>query len=196
MNLLDLGILLLLALVTLRGYFRGLFQELAVLVGLVGGLMVAAHTYLRVATLLLPWVKNLVWAQALAFILVLVGCYWGVRLVGYLLQRLLYHLYLDVLDRLLGAFFGLVKGTLILGFALLVLGVVMPRDSRLLKESVTTPVLTNVARRTLEFLPPEFKTRIQEYLHRAPRTKERERVSWPSPLFGPSAILKSGSSRS
>jgi|UniRef100_A0A7C5AK56 membrane protein required for colicin V production len=176
MNLLDLGILVLLVLVTLRGYFRGLFQELAVLVGLVGGLFLAAHTYLQVAALLLPLVKNLVWAQALAFISVLVGCYWGVRLVGYLLQRLLYHLYLDVVDRLLGAFFGLVKGALILGLALLVLGLLLPRDSRLLRESVTTPVLTQLAKRTLDFLPPEFKSRIQDYLHRVPRPREKEQT--------------------
>ncbi len=45
MNFLDLGIIALLLLVTLRGYFRGLFQELAVLAGLVGGLVVAARTY-------------------------------------------------------------------------------------------------------------------------------------------------------
>ncbi len=36
MNLLDLGIIVLLGLVTLRGYYRGLFQEVAVLVGLWG----------------------------------------------------------------------------------------------------------------------------------------------------------------
>jgi uncharacterized membrane protein required for colicin V production len=31
MNLLDLGIIVLLGLITVRGYYRGLFQELAVL---------------------------------------------------------------------------------------------------------------------------------------------------------------------
>ena len=54
MNLLDLGILVLLGLVTVRGYFRGLFQELAVLVGVVGGVVVAAHSYLRLASFLKP----------------------------------------------------------------------------------------------------------------------------------------------
>lgn len=174
MNLLDLGIIVLLVLVTLRGYFRGLFQELAGLVGLVGGLVAAAHTYLSVAALLLPLVKNLTWAQGIAFILVLVAFYWGVRLIAYILQRLLYHLYLDTLDRLLGAFFALVKGALILGFALLLVGVVMPRDSRLLRESYTKPILTQLARRTLDFLPPDFKERFQEYLRKVPRPKEKE----------------------
>ena len=41
MNLLDLGIVALLALITFRGYYRGLFQELAVLAGVVGGLFLS-----------------------------------------------------------------------------------------------------------------------------------------------------------
>jgi membrane protein required for colicin V production len=163
MNLLDLGILALLILVTLRGYFRGLFQELAVLVGLVGGLLVAARTYLALAALILPLVQNLYWAQGIAFALVLVVFYWLVRFLAYVLQRLLYHLYLDILDRLLGAFFALLKGCLFLGLALLLLGVVFPKDSRLIKESRLQPVLTQLARRTLDLLPPDFKKRMKDY---------------------------------
>jgi len=173
MNLLDLGIILLLALVTVRGYFRGLFQELAVLVGLVGGLVVAARTYPQVAGLLAPAIKSPQWAQGIAFILVLVVFYWSMRLVAYVLHRLLYHLYLDIIDKVLGAFFALVKGSLILGFVVLVLGVVLPKNTRLVQESATAPLLTRVARQTLELLPPEFKHRFEEYLKKVPRPKEK-----------------------
>ena len=185
MNLLDLGIIVLLILVTLRGYFRGLFQELAVLVGLVGGLLVAAHTYHAVGALLLPLVKNIAWARGIAFVLVLVVFFWGVRLVGYLLNRVLYHLHLDLIERLLGAFFALVKGALILGLALLLLGVVLPKDSRLLKESITTPPLTQLARRTLDYLPPDVKQRLREYLRKVPRTGESK-----EPAVSPEIFVK------
>ncbi len=174
MNLLDVGIIALLILVTLRGYFRGLFQELAVLVGLLGGLLVAARTYLAVAALILPLVSNLYWAQGIAFVLVLVVFYWCVRLAAYVLQRLLYHLYLDVLDRLLGAFFAFLKGCLILGFALLLLGVVLPKDSRLVKESRAQPALVQLAKRTLDMLPPDFKGRVKDFLHTVPLPEEKK----------------------
>ncbi len=174
MNLLDLGILALLFLVTLRGYFRGLFQELAVLVGLVGGLLVASRTYLAVAALILPLVNSLYWAQGLAFAVVLVAVYWCVRALAYILQRLLYHLYLDVLDRLLGAFFAFLKGCLILGLALLLLGVVLPKNSRLIKESRAHPLLVQLAKRTLDFLPPDFKQRAKDYLRSVPLPKEKK----------------------
>jgi len=179
MNLLDLGILILLVLVTLRGYFRGLFQELAVLVGLVGGLLVAARIYLDVAALLLPLIKSLFWAQGVAFALVLVIFYWGVRLLSYILQRLLYHLYLDLFDRLLGAFFALLKGALILGFALLLVGAVVSRDNRLLQGSRTKPILTQFARRTLDLLPPDFKERLKEYLEKVPIPREKKQAEAP-----------------
>uniref|UniRef100_A0A7C3V072 CvpA family protein n=1 Tax=Desulfobacca acetoxidans TaxID=60893 RepID=A0A7C3V072_9BACT len=176
MNLLDIGIIALLMLVTLRGYFRGLFQELAVLVGLVGGLLIATRTYLAAAALILPLVNNLYWAQGLAFALVLIGVYWSVRVLAYVLQRLLYHLYLDVLDRLLGGFFAFLKGSLILGLALLLLGVFLPKDSRLLKESHAAPALIRVAKHTLELLPADFKQRAKEYMNRVPLPKGKSQA--------------------
>ena len=122
MNLLDLGVLVLLGLVTVRGYFRGLFQELAVLVGVVGGVVAAAHGYLRLAELLAPWITDPQYARIVAFAAILVAVYWLTRLVAHFLQRLLYHLYLDFFDRLLGAAFALAKGALIIGFALIFIG--------------------------------------------------------------------------
>ncbi|MFW6126777.1 MAG: CvpA family protein [Thermodesulfobacteriota bacterium] len=189
MNLLDLGVLVLLVLVTLRGYFRGLFQELAVLVGLVGGLVVAARFYLDAAALLLPLVKSLFWAQVLGFAVILVVFYWFVRLLAYVLQNLLYHLYLDVFDRLLGAFFALLKGALILGLALLLVGSFVPPDNRLLQDSRTRPVLIHLAQRTLDLLPPDFKERLKEYLERVPLPKEKRQAGGPGKI----AFLKGAS---
>ena len=73
MNLLDLGIIILLGLITVRGFFRGLFQELAVLVGVVGGVVVAAHTYLRLAGWLQPWITDPHHARWIAFAVVFVA---------------------------------------------------------------------------------------------------------------------------
>jgi membrane protein required for colicin V production len=173
MNLLDLGIIVLLALVTVRGYYRGLFQELAVLVGLVGGVVAAAHGYLPVAGKLKPLIENPLHARGLAFAVILVAVYWLTRLLAHLLQRLLYHLYLDIFDRLLGGFFALVKGGLFVGFALLLAGVVVPRNSQLFKESRTAPHLMNFSRQALGLLPPDFKQRLQDYLRewQKPRKK-------------------------
>ncbi len=179
MNVLDLGIIVLLGLVTLRGYYRGLFQELAVLVGVVGGVVVAAHTYLRLAGLLHPWVTDPQHARWIAFAVVFVAVYWLTRLAAHFIQRLLYHLYLDFFDRLLGGVFALAKGALLIGFVLMLLGVMLPRNSHLLKGSVAAPKLISLARQSLGLLPPDFKQRLNDYLKewRHPRDMRQAEAS-------------------
>lgn len=181
MNLLDLGILVLLALITLRGYYRGLFQELAALVGVVGGVVAASHLYLLLAALLHPWVSNPVYAQWTAFGTVLVVFYWLTRLVAHLLQRLLYHLYLDFFDRLLGGSFALVKGALLVGFGLMLLAVFLPRKSVLFTGSRTAPHLMAFSRQSLSLLPPDFKQRLNDYLKEWQKPSDRRQAQQPSP---------------
>jgi membrane protein required for colicin V production len=177
MNLLDLGIIVLLGLIALRGYYRGLVQELAVLVGVVGGVVVAAHAYLRLAVLLKPWITNPLHARWIAFGVVFVAVYWLIRLAAHFLQRIFYHLYLDFFDRVLGGTFALAKGALLLGFGLMLLGVVMPKDSHLFKGSVTAPHLVYFSRQSLKLLPPDFKQRLNSYLKEWRRPREKQRAA-------------------
>lgn len=178
MNLLDLGLLVLLILIALRGYYRGLFQELAVLAGVVGGVLAAAHLHHLLTPQFAPWISNPNHARWLAFALVLVGVYWGIRLLALLFQRLLYHLYLDVFDRLFGGFFALIKGALLLGFALMLIGLVMPRETHLIKESRIAPHLINFSRQALGLLPPDFKQRLNDYLQQWQNPKKKQEAAW------------------
>jgi membrane protein required for colicin V production len=192
MNLLDLGIIVLLGLITLRGYYRGLFQEVAVLVGLVGGVVVAAHTYLRLAGLLHPWVTDPQHARWIAFAVMFVAVYWLTRMVAHYIQRLLYHLYLDFFDRLLGGVFALAKGALLVGFGLMLLGVVMPKNSHLLKGSVAAPHLVSLARQSLGLLPPDFKERLNDYLKEWRRPRDVRQAGSSRPQAGPAALAPAG----
>jgi uncharacterized membrane protein required for colicin V production len=181
MNLLDLGIIVLLGLIAVRGFFRGLFQEVAVLVGVVGGVVAAAHTYLRLASLVQRWVTDPQHARWIAFAVVFVAVYWLTRLAAHFIQRLLYHLYLDFVDRLLGGVFALAKGALLVGFALMLLGTVLPRDSHLLKGSVAAPKLIALARQSLGLLPPDFKQRLNDYLKEWRLPREKRQAEDPRP---------------
>ena len=185
MNLLDLGIIVLLGLITLRGFFRGLFQEVAVLVGVVGGVVVAAHTYLPLAGWLHPWITAPNQARWVAFAVVFVAVYWLTRLVAHFIQRLLYHLYLDFFDRILGGVFALAKGALLVGFALMLLGVVLPKNSHLLKSSVAAPRLIDLARQSLGLLPPDFKQRLNDYLKEWRQPLEKRQAEEPRPQKDP-----------
>jgi uncharacterized membrane protein required for colicin V production len=122
-----------------------------------------------------PWISDPNHARWIAFAVVFVAVYWLTRLVAHYIQRLLYHLYLDFFDRLLGGTFALAKGALLVGFALMVLGTVLPRDSHLLKGSIAAPKLVALARQSLGLLPPDFKQRLNDYLKewRLPREKHQ-----------------------
>jgi membrane protein required for colicin V production len=162
MNLLDLGIIVILLLVGLRGYYRGFLQEISVIVGLIVGLVFAAHYYLRLARLLAQWLHTPLYARVISFLVILVVCYWLVRIAGHFLHRFLSFVYLGSLDRVLGGAFGMVKGTVILGFILTIITMSVPKDSKLLQESVIGPYLKAVYEQTLVFLPQEFKQQVKE----------------------------------
>jgi len=96
--------------------------------------------------------------------------------VAHFLQRVLYHLYLDFFDRLLGGAFALVKGALLVGFGLMFLGVVLPKNSHLFQGSVAAPHLISFSRQSLGLLPPDFKQRLNEYLNEWRRPREKHQA--------------------
>ena len=154
---------------------------LAVLVGVVGGVVVAAHTYLRLAGLLQRWITDPQYARWVAFAVVFLAVYWLTRLAAHFIQRLLYHLYLDFFDRILGGVFALAKGALLVGFALMLLGVVLPKNSHLLKGSVAAPHLIALSQQALGLLPPDFKQRLTDYLKEWRRPRENRQAEEPRP---------------
>lgn len=162
MNLLDLGLVIILLLIGLRGYYRGLMQEVAVIGGLVAGLIFAAHYYLRLARLLAPWIHTPLYARIISFLAILVLCFWLIRIAGHFFHRFLSVVFLGSLDRVLGGVFGMVKGAVILGFLLTAITVTVPKDSKLLQESLMAPYLKAAYRQILILLPEEFKQQVQE----------------------------------
>lgn len=162
MNLLDLGIIIILFLVALRGYYRGLLQEISVVVGLVVGLVFAAHYYLRLARLVSQWIHTPLYSRIISFLVILVLAYWLIRIAGNLLHRFLSFIYLGSLDRFLGGAFGVLKGAVILGFLLTIITISVPKDSKLLQESISVPYLKMMYNQALLLLPLEFKQQVKE----------------------------------
>ncbi len=161
-NLLDLGLLVILLLLALRGYWRGLFQEVSVILGLVAGLIFAAHYYLRVARLMGQYIHTPLYSRIISFMLIFILVYWASRLAGNFLHRFLSAVALGSLDRWLGSAFALLKGGVVLGFLLTVISLAVAKDSKLLKESVITPYLKGVYQYALVLLPQEFKNQVKE----------------------------------
>jgi hypothetical protein len=61
------------------------------------------------------------------------------------------------------------------------LGVVLPRDSHLLKGSVAAPKLIALSRQSLGLLPPDFKQRLNNYLKEWRLPREKHQAEEPRP---------------
>jgi len=98
---------------TILAFVRGFLLELFALGGLIGGLLLAAWNYLRLAALLARFISTPEIAQITAFLLILVVVAVVATLLGKGLHRTAHAIGLGFVDRLLGAAFGLVRGGLI-----------------------------------------------------------------------------------
>lgn len=117
MSLLDISIMVVLALMGLRGLLRGLIKEVAALTALVLGGWLAYRYHSTAATpfkTLMPAAA----AEVVAFVLLLILVGLAAHLLGNLLTGLVRLALLGWVNRLGGVAVGLLEGSLILGMVL------------------------------------------------------------------------------
>ncbi|GGA62835.1 colicin V production protein [Edaphobacter acidisoli] len=98
---------------TLLAFMRGIVRELFALGGLIGGILLAAWNYSRVAAALGRFITSPELAQTVAFVLILVIVAIAATLLGKSIHSTAHAIGLGFFDRLLGAAFGFVRGCLI-----------------------------------------------------------------------------------
>ncbi|MDI9484467.1 MAG: CvpA family protein [Bacillota bacterium] len=119
----DLVILVFLALGLLKGFKRGLVRELFSLLGAILAIIIAYHSYQTVALRLLEHYALSTWqAQALSFVVLLVGISLLGVFFGYVWSKALSYTPFSVLDHIGGAAFGAAKVGAVVLILLLFLG--------------------------------------------------------------------------
>lgn len=116
MHFLDIILLILLGYGLIKGFFKGLFVELASLIGLVAGIYGAFHFSDYAANILkdhFNWDETYlkISAFALTFLVILLS----IILAGKALTKLADFAALGLLNKILGSLFGLLKMTVIVG---------------------------------------------------------------------------------
>jgi membrane protein required for colicin V production len=147
MSSIDIALIGLLVLATLRGLWRGLIRECFGLVALIGGLVAALKLSNTGATAVggstgLPPAT----VAAVAFIVIFMVVHGGISLVGFALDRLTGSR-VRAFSRLTGGIFGLAKGGMLLAFLLLFLDLfpVIPEIKPQLRESQLARPLVSLA---------------------------------------------------
>lgn len=119
MNFIDIAILAILAGFLVKGLLRGLLKEVCSLLGLVLGALVALQYHGQLAeTMGLTFRLPAAFCAAVTFALLFLAVvlvFWG---IGFLLTRFVKLLFLGGLNRVVGGFFGLAQGVLLLAIIL------------------------------------------------------------------------------
>ena len=165
MNLLDIGIIALCAILALLGLLQGFVRQAASWAGLILGLVVgwkygaSAQKLLRL---------DFTGGAVAAYLLVLLGVYIAVRLIGLLVERWVRGTKLSGTDRFLGLLAGAAKGMFLSVLLVFFLALLLPRDASLLKGSKLSPRLLVAAR----WMEGAFPERIRESFREKMRAAE------------------------
>lgn len=154
MNTLDIIFLAIIIASIIYSLIRGLVREIFSLLALILGFLIASSGAVRAGYLLKRWVNNETLAQIIGFIILFIIIAFFISLLGRFLSRLVKKMDLGWADHLGGAGFGFLKAILLIAIILLVMTAFMPPKSKLLSESVISPVAVYIAR-GLSFLAPE-----------------------------------------
>lgn len=135
MNNFDIILIILIALVTIRGIFRGLITELIVLISLILGIFVA-FTYLTPATNLvltkLPEIPEFA-VRIIVFIVLFLTVNLAVRFIGKMLNKFASLTFLQPVNRLAGGLFAFGKIILIISVIFILVGFI-PFSNILMKK--------------------------------------------------------------
>jgi membrane protein required for colicin V production len=142
MNLADLLIIVVLLISVVSAFAKGFLVEVFSLAGVILGLFIAAANYGAIAPWILHLVPNVEVADLIAFLLIALLVMVLAGLVGRLLRGLLHGVGLGIVDRLLGAVFGLLKGCVVVTLVLMGIVAFLPRQAWLDRSRLAPVFLT------------------------------------------------------
>ena len=152
MNMLDLGLLLVMLLFMLRGFFRGVVEELAGLVGVLGGLWCAGRFHMTLGAYLSPWIKDPIWAGMIAFAVIFCVTLLAVAALVSILNKFFSVTFTDWLNHLLGGVVGLAKGLVICAVIVALLQNFLA-DAPFVASSQVRPHISSLSRALVQMLP-------------------------------------------
>ncbi|MBI4229153.1 MAG: CvpA family protein [Deltaproteobacteria bacterium] len=163
MNWLDIAILVIIALFALigikRGFIKGTLSFLAVVVGIVVGIMF--HEIAGSLLLKKGIVGNESIASVVGFFVVALAIYLVIQLIAWLLTKLVGTLHLSLIDRMAGGFLGLVIGIIVIFFLISALGFFYSEDEPPFKDSVVVPYVNITFEIIKSTVPDDFKEHLQ-----------------------------------
>lgn len=160
MTALDIVLIAAVALSVAVGSWRGLVRSLISLVAWIAAVLLAIRWGPVVAATLAGWQFPPQLAPLVGLLLVFLGVVITGAACGYYIARLLHAVGLGVVDRLLGAVFGLVRGVTLLVVVALIAGLTeLPRHDWW-QNSMIASQLAGIVLSLAPYLPPQWAERL------------------------------------
>lgn len=139
-----------------RGYGRGLIQQVSALLAVALGLMVGLYLH-SAAAALMPSFGHPVLRLVAAFTIIFVAVALSVNLLARVLRSVIYAILLGVVDRTLGALLGGLVAVQVLMVLVLLVGRYLPEGPGWLAGTRTAPLLYSLLEQVLPVLPDHFR---------------------------------------
>jgi membrane protein required for colicin V production len=168
MNLLDLAILIIVVLIAVRGFLRGIIQEAATLIGIIASFLLAFYYYNDLARFLLRYFQDYrVTVYFFSFLILLGLSFFLFRALGLLIKKTVHFTFLGWADRALGGLFGLLKGVVVVYFLIALLIILLPKQHSLVNQSRLFPWVISVTDQITLLIPSkitqDFQRKKQEF---------------------------------
>jgi membrane protein required for colicin V production len=174
-SLFDWLLIITLAWSTITAFLRGIILELFSLGGLIAGILIASWNYQRLATLLTPLIQRITTSSSacdvLSFLMIVIGVMLLSGIAGKLIRRTAHSIGLGFFDRLLGAVFGFLRGSLLAVALLMAAAAFLPQSAWIADSRLTPYFLGGV--HAVSFVVPnglqqQLLNGIAELKHNAP----------------------------
>jgi len=154
MNWLDIVIIVVTLLLGMLGLWRGVIKTVFGIAGLIGGIALAGHYYLPLASILSP--AEAIWSRIAAYLIILVATLIIASIVGWFVARLVHITTLGWVDRLIGFVLGAGIGGILCAAVLAIVSKYLPSMGEVTSHSVMARLLMEQFPLLLALLPKEF----------------------------------------
>lgn len=169
MNWLDFAIIGLVAVIVLAAYSSGLIREVITFVAVILGIIFASIFYDDFASEVLTFIDDAEIARAVSFLIFTASLYLLGQILASVVKKVTTVLMLGWADHIGGAFFGLLKGLLIVQIILIVLAAYPALElGSAVADSELAPYFIDDVSFILKLLPGDFETRIDQFLEPPP----------------------------
>lgn len=177
MNILDFILLTILAIALIRGLIRGMIRQVASLLGLIAGFVVAGHLYVGLIPLFKSHFPSLPYLEVFTYLAVYIATWLTVVLLGYLFVKLSRAMLMAWADRLLGGILGFFKGLVTAVLLVAVLTLFLPSKSRILTDSLLCVHVQRVGYYFVQLTPKELRDRYKKRHDTLVRRLEQQRIT-------------------